>query len=147
MMREPMQPSNNWSACPPGTLQGTARKLRRRRRLARSLPLAALAAVLLAAVVFSLRSPSGRQVAPPGSVDYYYGDIACSEVVPLLDDLALERVDAGTRARIEEHLQLCAKCRAVQSSMSRGSGASATNPERFLLVRRGAQFDSPVSGR
>lgn len=146
-MRKSIQRDDDWPACPPGALQDTARKLRGRRRLKRALPLAALAVVLFAAVVFSLRTPSVRQIAPPGGVDYHYGGIACSEVVPLLDDLASGRVDADTRARIEEHLQLCAKCRAVQSNMSPGTGASATDPGRFLLVRRGAQFDSPVSGR
>lgn len=111
------------------------------------MPLAALAAVLLAAVVFSLRSPSDRQVAPQGSVDYYYGGIACSEVVPLLDDLAIGQVDADTRARIEEHLQLCAKCRAVQSSLSSRTEASVSKPGRVMLVRSGARFDASVSER
>jgi hypothetical protein len=146
-MRETLQPSDNWTACPPGALQDSARKLRGRRRLKRAAPLATLAAVLLAALVFALRTPSSRQFGPPGNVDYDYGGIACSEVVPLLDDLAIGQVDADTRARIEEHLQLCPKCRAVQSSMSREAGASATNPGRFLIVPRGAQFDASVSGR
>lgn len=146
-MREPIQPSDDWSACPPGALQDSARKLRGRRRLKRAAPLTALAAVLLAAVIFALRTPSGRQFAPPANVDYHYGGIACSEVVPLLDDLAIGRVDADTRARIEEHLQLCAKCRAVQSSMSPGTETSVTNPGRFLFVRRDARFDSSVSER
>lgn len=116
-----------WTPCEPGTLLRMVGKQRQWRNFRRSILVAA--AVLLAITGATLlRSTWQNDSAAPAAVDYYYGGMTCSEVVPLLDDFASGRVDAGTRARMVEHLRLCGKCRSEQERLRTSSERSARLP-------------------
>lgn len=108
-----------WTDCPAGALERAVRRASRRERMRRALPgAAAIVAVVGLALFWLTIRPSGRPAAP-SSTEYYYGGIACSEVVRREQDYVSGALDAETRSRIDEHLEACPKCRRVYESADR----------------------------
>ena len=132
-MRGETHENVDWTPCEARALSRMAGR-QRARRLARSTAPAVVALLLVLAVVgYFFRTNAVAPVKAPVNVDYYYGGIACSEVVPRLNDFDAGRVDAETRQKIVEHLSLCQKCRTAHERLR---GANAASEPGSLGQRR-----------
>jgi hypothetical protein len=133
----PSKPSSEWTQCEQGALRGAVRQASRRQRWRRLAPAGAAIGVVL--VLFAALSMPGfwRQAdppfTPPTNVEYYYGGIACSEVVGQRQEYAKGDLDASLRARIDEHLSACPKCRRVYEDRV-GTTAGRRMPDPGLAV-------------
>jgi anti-sigma factor RsiW len=112
------RPQPRRTPCPPGTFQGLAEKLRKRRR--RRVFLRNAAAVAGTAVVagggFSLwlgLRGSGQQ----GPTEYHFGGLACSEVQKLADAYAKGELSPPMRDRVRQHVAQCPRCQQMFRSM------------------------------
>jgi hypothetical protein len=99
-------PDDTWLPCPPGELTRVAQRRRARRRL----PIvgAAAAALLLLTLAWQ-RWPQG-DLRPRFGGEPNYGGIVCSDLRSRLGDYVSQRLDAETKARIDEHVLLCPPC-------------------------------------
>ena len=100
--------TNDWQACPPGTLTSLSTRLVRSRRRENIFKVAMLAAVVVVAIGAGrtfLRSNEAGQNQP-----MMYAGISCDDVRSQLPQWKTGKLDAPTSARIEAHLKLCGSC-------------------------------------
>lgn len=140
-MSEP-ELTTEWKVCPAGTLETAVRKASRRARLRRYLPGAAVVvAVVVGLSLIWLSRGSSDLPALPSNVDYYYGGIACSDVVLREQDYVAGILDAETRSRIDEHLRDCPKCRQVYKSRANSVSRTASQSPSVALAAPALQLD------
>jgi hypothetical protein len=105
-MNTPAEPQDEWIACCPGELQRMVGRIKNRQRRQFLIQLGAAAStivVLGAGGYFAL-----RQSEQP--TEYRYGGIACSEVMPLLPEYRVGKLDPELTRQITVHLEKCPNC-------------------------------------
>ena len=119
-MNEIHQHDEGWQTCPPGTIGHMTGELRLRRKTRTRRRVASGVGVALVAVAVGL----GLSVFLQRPIEYHYGDIACSQVQPLLPQFLAGALDGTPIARnIEQHLAECPTCGPRARQMQAGSMA------------------------
>ena len=72
---------DDWAACPAGEIQRVAVRGKRRRRIRWMMTVSAVVGVLGLALFLSTQPNELPPFRHPIDVEYYYGGIACSEVI------------------------------------------------------------------
>ncbi|HEV3343745.1 MAG TPA: zf-HC2 domain-containing protein [Pirellulales bacterium] len=128
-MAQESQTDRDWTACPTGTLQGLAGRLRARRRRTVALRAAGVAAAAVA-ILFAVRFAPKRHAAD----DYFHGGLYCSQVRPVLPDYRAGRLQGELLSQVEQHLAECPPCRRVLDGL-KGQAASASHGHVHPLTK------------
>jgi predicted anti-sigma-YlaC factor YlaD len=115
-MTSECETSDEWSACPEGTLAKLAGRLRAKRR--RTVALRAACAVGLAAVLLSLAVLLPKRHAAD---DFFHGGLYCSQVRPALPDYRAGKLKGKFLGQVERHLAECEPCRQVLKELEKNS--------------------------
>lgn len=100
---------SGWDSYPPGEVYRLGKRLRERRARRQFLR----GAAATAAGLLVTGGAFGLWWAASGSRDYDYGEITCSQVMPLLNDYLARKLPPTEQARVRDHLALCPRCRPV----------------------------------
>lgn len=112
-MTHESQTNGDWTACPTGTLQGLAGRLRAKRRRTIAARAAGVTAAALAILLTAHFIPARH--APD---DYFHGGIYCSQVRPVLPDYRAGKLHGEFLGQVEQHLAECPPCRRVLNGLN-----------------------------
>ncbi|MGD9856464.1 MAG: zf-HC2 domain-containing protein [Planctomycetaceae bacterium] len=107
------QQRDDWQECPPGTLQGYARRYKRSQQTQGLARASGAAAVVLAFAGLTWWS-AGRW---SGEREYHFGGIACSAVQSNIAAYAMGSLPEETTERIRAHLSECPVCQEMLRRM------------------------------
>jgi len=98
--------SEQWDACPPGTMRRIADRVRPipRQPVVRPYASAVLVGMLLAVTGVAL-------VVMRTSLDSSPGGLACVEIMQSMNDFSTGRLDPALHERVHQHLLACRACR------------------------------------
>ena len=103
--------SDDWKACPPGTLTALSSQLTQKRRRAMIVKVTMLAAVVVGAIgIRQFIEHRDNQV-------IIYGGISCHDVRTQLAQWKRGQLDETTTEQINDHLKLCSSCAAHASAL------------------------------
>ncbi len=113
------QTNDDWAACPAGTLQGLAGRLRTKRRRTIAAKAACVAAALIVATLLTAQFVPKRHAAD----DYLHGGLYCSQVRPVLPDYRAGKLQGELLSQVEQHLAKCPPCRRVLAGLNAQSAS------------------------